>query len=104
MAKSVVVHCRLEVVDLDEEVEKRAGQEALKNRGVWPLIPELPGLDLNEGRLYHIFYEGNHFRYDERLAFADWFALEAVKAVIASGKDEDQIPYSVLIRKEKETK
>ncbi|MFH1385957.1 MAG: hypothetical protein ABIG65_02840 [Patescibacteria group bacterium] len=46
-------------------------------------------------------------RYDERLAFADWFASEAVKAVIDSGdsgKDEDRIPFCLLIRKEKDTK
>lgn len=104
MAKSVVIHCRMEVVDLDKKIYKRAGQEMLKNKGIWPLVPELPGLDLNEGRPYWIFEEGDRSRYDERLTFADWFATEAAKAIIDSGKDEDVIPYCLLIRKEKDTK
>lgn len=103
--KSVVIHCRMEVVDFNEEVEKRAGQEALKNRGVWPPISEVPGLDLNEGRPYRIFFEGeDRLRYGERLMFADWFAIEAVKAVINSGKNDDKIPHCLFIRKEKDVK
>ncbi|KKT25625.1 MAG: hypothetical protein UW11_C0025G0009 [Parcubacteria group bacterium GW2011_GWA2_43_9b] len=108
--KSVIVHCRFEVVDFDEKAEKRAGQEALKNRGICPSIPEVPGLDLNEGRIYYIYEGALRFRRDERLSFADWFSTEAVKAVIDSRRkggqgaeehhEEDIIPYGILIRKE----
>ena len=106
--KSVVIYCRMEVIDFDEETEKRAAQEALKNKGIWQSIPGLPRLNLNEERPYYIFYEGHRrFRQDERFTFADWFSTEAVKAVIDNGEAEDEeskIPYCLFIRKEKETK
>ena len=53
--KSVVIHCRMEVINLDEAVEERAAQEMSENKGVWPVISEAPGFDLNEGRVYYIF-------------------------------------------------
>ena len=103
MAKSVIIRYQMEVVDLDEKVYKRAGQEMLKNKGKWLPVAELPDLDMNEAVIYFPCVESGKVRSDQRFSMADRFVNEAAVVIMKSGKDAEIIPYSLILKKE-ETK
>ena len=91
MAKSVVVHYHLEVVDLDEEADKRIHRAWKENIAEYPdNIPELPGVNLNIARLYH---------YPSGVAaMADRLVTISAIAIMDSEKEKGEpVPYCIIL-------